>query len=162
MIKKYSMKRYLQKTFLVNRYNVIGSILLLPFFLLLVSDFIGRAVQADFSHPNLSFYNFLSGTILYRSYNGQAPLLWMTLVFSPILAIIINFIPIVSSLTKKNEKLLFSKLLFANPLAVVIVAMGFLFIVIAFGHDVIPCFVYHLISNGLQNLGNTISVCRNA
>jgi hypothetical protein len=63
---------------------------------------------------------------------------------------------------RKNEKLTISMLLFTSPLSLVIVGMGLLFILIAAGHDAVPCFVNHLISNGLGNIWQTISVCKNA
>ena len=162
MIRKYGVKNYLQQALHINRYNVIGVILLLPFILLLGSDFISRVIQGDLSHYNKTFYNSLSHTILYSQYRAQAPLLWTILVFFPILAVILNLIPFVFSLRQHKKKLSVGTLLFTNPLAVIIMGTGFLFVVIAFGHDAIDCFVNHLFSNGLENIGRTISVCRNA
>src|SRR5258705_20464 len=90
-VKKQGIKNYLN----INKYNVIGGILLLPFALVLGSDFIGRVVQGDFSHPNLGVVGFLSRSILYGGYDK---LLWAILVFAPLMAAILNLIPLLSSL----------------------------------------------------------------
>ncbi len=157
MIRKQGMKNYLQQTLHINKYNVIGGILLLPFIVLLGSDFIGRVIQGDFSHPNMTLIGYLSRSILY---SGQAPLLWVVLVYSPLLAILLNIIPFITSLKKKNKKLVLTNILFVNPLALVIMGMGFLFLVVAFGHDVIPCFVHRFFSS--WDLFHTIAICKNA
>ena len=155
MIKKQGIKNYLN----INKYNVIGGILLLPFVLILGSDFIGRVVQGDFSHPNMGVVGFLSRSVLYGGYDK---LLWAILVFAPLMAAILNLIPVISSLKRKKEKLTISTLLFTSPLSLLIVGMGLLFILIEAGHDAVPCFVNHLISNGLGNIWQTILVCKNA
>ena len=83
-------------------------------------------------------------------------------VFAPLMAAILNLIPVISSLKRKKEKLTISTMLFTSPLSLLIVGMGFLFILIAAGHDAVPCFVNHLISNGFGNIWQTILVCKNA
>ena len=155
MMKKQGLKNYLN----LNTYNVIGGILLLPFILILGSDFISRLVQGDFSHPNMGLVGFLSRSILYSGYDK---LLWAILVFAPLLAAVLNLIPLASSLRGESNKLTFRKLLFTSPLSLLIVGMGLLFILIVAGHDAVPCFVNHLISNGFGNIWQTILVCKNA
>ena len=155
MMKKQGVKNYLN----INTYNVIGGILLLPFLLILGSDFIGRVVQGDFSHPNMGAVGFLSRFILYSGYDK---LLWALLVFAPLLAAVLNLIPVISSVRSENKKLSIRNLLFTNPLSLLVVGIGLLFILIVAGHDAIPCFVNHLISNGLGNIWQTIFVCKNA
>src|ERR1043165_5863757 len=145
MMKKQGVKNYLN----INTYNVIGGILLLPFLLILGSDFIGRVVQGDFSHPNMGAVGFLSRSILYSGYDK---LLWALLVFAPLLAAVLNLIPVISSVRSENKKLSIRNLLFTNPLSSLVVGIGLLFILIVAGHDAIPCFVNHLISNGLGNI----------
>jgi hypothetical protein len=155
MMKKQGLKNYLN----INAYNVIGGVLLLPFILILGSDFLGRLVQGDFSHPNMGLVGFLSRSILYTSYDK---LLWAILVFAPLLAAVLNLISLASSLRGESNKLTFRKLLFTSPLSLLIVGMGLLFILIVAGHDVVPCFVNHSISNGFGNIWQTILVCKNA
>lgn len=157
MFKKQSIRNY----FHINRFNVIGTILLLPFLVLLGIDFLGRLIQGDFMHYNRAFYNVVSHTILYGSYNGQVPFLWTILILFPILAVVFNLIPFVISL-KQSKKSTFETLFFANPLAVIIIGIGFFSLVVVFGHDVIPCFVYGILSHGLGNIGRIISFCKNA
>jgi len=155
MMKKQGFKKYLN----INAYNVIGGILLLPFVLILGSDFIGRLVQGDFSHPNMGLAGFLSRSILYSGYDK---LLWAILVFAPLLAAVLNLIPLASSLRGESNKLTFRKLLFTRPVSLLIVGMGLLFILIVAGHDAVPCFVNQLISKGFGNIWQTILVCKNA
>src|SRR5476651_726084 len=51
-LKKEGMKNYLRNILHINKYNVIGAVLLFPFAFLLGSDFLSRLVQGSFSHPN--------------------------------------------------------------------------------------------------------------
>lgn len=161
LISKKGMKKYLEKTFHLNKFNVIGGILLLPFIFLFGVDFLGRIVQGDFTHYNRAWYSAISHTILYVNYNGQAPLLWAILIFAPILAVVLNFIPIINSL-RKNKKLTIINLSFANPLAIIIMGMGFFCLLVVLGHDIFPCVVNGLTKGGFENFFNVLSVCRNA
>ncbi|GEM_PF-3110243 len=161
-LEQQGMKNYLHHTLHVNKFNVLGFFLLLPFMLLLGSDYLGRLIQGNFSHPNTAVYDYLSQTILYSEFRGQAFLLWAILVISPLLAVILNLIPFISSLRLDKKKLTISTLLFASPLALIIIGMGTLFIIIAIGHDAIPCFIHRLMSDGLGNILRTISICKNA
>ncbi len=155
MIKKQGIKKY----FNINTYNIIGGILLLPFLILFGIDLLGRIVQGDLTHYNRDFYSVLSQTILYSTYNGQAQLLWTILVFFPLLAVILNLIPLVLSLKQSKNKLTIGSLLSANPLALLIIGTGFLFVLIAFGHDIIPCTVHGIFQYGIFQLFPLIDYC---
>ena len=156
------MNGRLRNTLHINKYNIAGVILLLPFIILFGIDFLGRLVQGDFTHYNKAFYNVVSHTILYNNYNGQAPLLWTILVYSPILAAVLNLIPFIASLKQNKKKITASALFFISPLALIIMSIGLFCLLIVFGHDVIPCFVHGIISHGLGNIMPTIEVCKKA
>jgi hypothetical protein len=49
--------------------------------------------------------------------------------------------------------------LLINPLAIVIMGLGLFVVVFTFGHDVLPCIAYQLLSKGLREFGQTLSVC---
>lgn len=157
MIQKQGMKKYLQQTFHINKYNVIGGILLLPFVIIFSADFIARVVQGDLTHYNRPFYAFLSHNYILT---GQAQIFWVILF--PLIAVVLNIIPFVSSLMHHKKKFTLGSLFFANPLAIIIAGLGFLSLIIAFGHDVIPCFFNGIFLHSVFNIGKLISICRNA
>jgi len=161
-LRKDGMKKYLQHTLHFNRYNLIGVGLLLPFTLLLGSDFLGRLIQGNFTRPNTAFYNYLSQTILYSEFRGQVFLLWTLLVYAPLLAAVLNLIPFINFLKPSKRKLNTAQLLVVNPIGVGIVGLGLLFVAIAFGHDTIPCLVNHLFTQGLTTIWQTVQICAKA
>src|SRR5207248_2005156 len=97
LMAKYGMKRYLQNTLHMNKYNIIGGILLLPFFIMMVIDTLARVIQGDLFHYNRSVYAFLSHTPLY-----WFPVLFTWTFLFPFLAIVLNLIPIVIQGTRKR------------------------------------------------------------
>jgi len=157
IIRKQGMKSYLQETLQLNKFHVIGAILLLPFAFLLGVDFVGRVIQGDLLRSNAEFAQGLS---LWIAGSGQAPLLWIIFVSLPLAAVVLNMIPVIRSRFAPKQAEAATKRL--NLLTVAIIVIGLGLVTFAFGHDVIPCLARHLLQNGLNNLPNTLAVCGNA
>jgi hypothetical protein len=153
MIKQVGIKKY----FRISNYNILGGILLLPFFLLFGLDFTDRIIQGDLFHYNRQFSSSISHTILYANFNGQVPLLWTILVAMPILAVLINLIPLFFSVSKKIP---LKKIFTTNSIAIILILAGLFCLVVVYGHDVIPC-TFHSLLNG-QGIPETLSYCKNA
>jgi len=156
-IHKKGMKRYLQQTLHINKYNIIGGIFLLPFMTLLFLDVMGRILQGDLVHYNRAWYAAITHSVLYKE-----PFIIKTIfIYAPVIAIIINVIPFLRSLQTINKPTIY-KLLFANLFSFIILGMGLFFLVIIYGHDVVPCMAHGLQIKGITNIQTIISVCRNA
>lgn len=155
-IREKGIRKYMHDTLHISGLNIIGGLLLVPFTSLLISDAISRIVQLDIFRQNKSFYAFLSHTILY-SKNMQ--LLWLILVFFPILAIVINLFPFLLYLIQKKKSERFYEVILTNLLAIGIIFAGGLFLLITFGHDIIPCFFNHVLSIGIVR---SVVFCKNA
>ncbi len=156
-IGKKGMKKYLQQTLHINRYNVIGLILLSPALAVFAIDLVARIVQGDFSHYNRPVYNFLSHTPLY-----WYPVLFSWVILFPMLAVVVNIIPF---LTKKREKSLpfFSAaFLRKNVIALLVMGIGLFFIAIVKLHDFAPCMIHGLLKVGFGQFNHIITVCRKA
>jgi len=155
MIKKQGLKNY----FRISNLNILGIIFLLPFLSLFGLDFIGRIVQFDLTHYNMTFYKAISHTFLYVNYNGHLPFLWTALIFLPVFAVLINLFAFTQSL-KRLRKLSIKNFLLSNPVSLIIILIGLFNLLVVFGHDFIPCLVQGVFKVGL-NLPLVISVCRN-
>lgn len=156
-IQQNGMKKYMQQTLHINRYNVIGGIFLLPFMILLSLNVLGRILQGDLVHYNRAWYAAITHSILYKE-----PFIIKTIfIYAPVIAIIINVIPFLRSLQTINKPTIY-KLLFANLFSFIILGMGLFFLVIIYGHDVVPCMAHGLQIKGITNIQTIISVCRNA
>ncbi len=156
MIKKEGVKKY----FHITVYNILGAILLLPFIILLGADFLGRLVQGDLIHYNRAWYAVVSHTILYSTFNGHAYLLWATLILAPFLAVVLNLIPVLTSIMQ-TKKLTVRTLFLTNPLAIVIIGVGVFALLVIYGHDFFPCVVHGLL-NGSVNKEHILSLCSKA
>lgn len=158
LMKNQGIKKYLH----INSFNILGIILLLPFLALFATDFLGRLVQGDFVHYNRVWNSALSQSFLYKDYIGKLSLLWFLLILAPILAVILNLLPIVGVLVRNKRKLTLKSLFLANPVAVIILGIGLFCLMIVYGHDFFPCTIHGIIYHGLGSIGKAISVCRNA
>lgn len=160
LIIKKGMKKYLQQSLHINKSNIVGALLLLPFLTLLGIDFLGRLVQGDLMHYNMTWYSVMSHTILYSTFNGHAYLLWIVFIAAPIIALALNVIPVIKYLHPR-KKITLKTLLFTNPIAIAIIGIAFFALLIVYGHDFFPCIVHGLL-NGAVNKENIIAVCKNA
>lgn len=158
LMKQQEVRKY----FRITKYNILGAVFLLPFFTLFVIDLLGRIVQGDLTHYNRAWYQVISHTILYSTYNGQAPFLWLVMVFFPILAVLLNIIPVVSFVTKRKTNLSLQYIFLAKPLAIIFIGLGLFFLLVVFGHDFFPCMVHGLLSHGIKKFGEVAAFCRNA
>jgi hypothetical protein len=153
MIHKQGIKQY----FHITRYTIIGALLLVPFLTLLGLDVLGRLIQGDLAHYNKSWYAAITQSALYR----EPLMLQAIFIFAPLLAVVLNLIPILASL-RAAKKPTVRTLFLANPLALGVSGLGLLCLFIIYGHDVVPCMVNGLFSHGFQTFFNLIAVCRNA
>lgn len=156
LIIKKGMKKYLQQTLPYTIYNIIGGILLLPFFTLFAIDFAARIAQGNMTHYNRPVYAFLSHTPLYWS-----PVLFSIAILFPAIAVLLNVIPLAQQLIKKHISLFSFTFLKQNivSLVLLIIALGFLANIKL--HDFVPCFVHGITRIGL-NIPQIYSVCKNA
>lgn len=157
-----SMKQQgVKKYFHINNYNIWGGILLLPFALLFIYGIIGRIVQGDLNHYNRSFQGVLSHSFIYANYFGKPLILLAIAIIFPTLAVVINLIPLLTAFVKAKKRSPI-KLFQNNPIAVLLTLVGLFFLLIIFGHDVIPCIFYGLAHFGFGQLGHILAVCKNA
>lgn len=149
-IKKEGLKKYLREVLHVNKYSVIGAILLLPFTTILGLDFVARILQRDLTHYSRPLNNYFSHIFLYQDHIGKIPLLWFVLIFFPILSIVLNIIPL-------------HKSFFKNPVTLAILGLAGLALLIVYGHDFVPCIVQGILyHHAIINLPKAILICRNA
>src|SRR6185437_13165118 len=64
-LKKQGVKKYIHKTLHITTYNIIGAVLLLPFFSIFLIDILARIIQGDLTHYNRPVYALLSHSLLY-------------------------------------------------------------------------------------------------
>lgn len=150
-----------RKYFHITIYNIIGGILLLPFLLIFIYGMIGRTIQGDVYHYNRPFESVLYHSFIYANYFGKPLILMAIAILFPAIALLINLISIISSLTKTKKQSPI-KLFLANPVAYVITLTGLFFLLIIFGHDFVPCTVNALMKYGFGQVGHIVSVFRNA
>ncbi|MCL4367114.1 hypothetical protein M1563_03005 [Patescibacteria group bacterium] len=157
LMQKQGMKKYLKSTFNINIYNVTGGLLILPFMVMLGLDLVSRLIQGDLTHYNRSYYQLLSQTFLMQ---GPAQLFWV--IIFPLAALIINLIPFFKTAYTQQNRLAIKSLVLTNLLAVAIMSVGLFALLLAFGHDYIPCFFHHLFLDGLDQIAKTALFCRSA
>lgn len=151
------MKRYLQDTLNINRYNLFGIFLLLPAFIVFTMDLLSRILQGDLSHYNRPVFRFLSHTPLYCE-----PVLFIWVIVFPFLAIIVNLIPFFKNLCKKHANIKSLSFIKQNFLTAIILLFAILFILLIRFHDFVPCMVHSILKIGFFQLFNVISVCEKA
>lgn len=157
MMEKIGMKNYLQKTFHINKYNVIGGILLLPLVMVFSIDVVSRVVQRDLVHYNRPVYSLLSHTPFY-----WYPVLFTWAILFPMLAVLINLVPLFQSFGK-NKTTIFSKVFVKKNLgSIIVLAIGLGFLALLKLHDFAPCTIHGLLRFGIGQLPHILSVCRNA
>lgn len=153
LMQQQGIKNY----FHLSAYNSIGALLLLPFLTLLGLDLLGRLVQGDLTHYNRAWYQAITHSALYR----EPLLLQLVFVYGPMLAVILNLIPLAASFRTTKKRTL-GRLFFANPLGVIVMGVGFLCLFIVYGHDFAPCMVHGMFSHGFSSFSKLIAVCGNA
>jgi hypothetical protein len=157
IIQKQGIKKYLQQTFHINKYNVISGIFLLPVFFMTLVELISRIAQGDLTHYNRPVYAFFSHTFLYWT-----PILFTWVILFPLLAALISFIPLVKAISKKKVSVFSIAFLHRNIITIGILFIGFGFIALIKLHDFMPCMFYGLTHFGFGQFGHIVSVCRRA
>lgn len=146
-MKKQGIRKYLQQTLHINKYNLVGFILLLPILIVSAIDLISRIMQGNLFRYNRATYAFLSHSFLYKF-----PVIFIWVVLFPVLAVAINIIPLITKRDKKH----------INILSVVVLIAGLSFLAMIKLHDFAPCVVHGLFKVGIGQLPHVISVCRKA
>lgn len=156
-LKKQGMKKYVNKTLHINRYNVIGTLLLLPFLSVLSIDLLARFAQDDITHYNRPLYLYLSHTVFYWT-----PILVIWVILFPTLAVLLNLIPLIQNIIKKHGSLFKLSFIKHNALTLTILAIGLGFLAIIKLHDFAPCIFHGLLRFGVGKLPYIFSYCKNA
>lgn len=157
MINKYGFKKYFQTILQINKYNVIGGIFLLPAGLVFLIDLVSRIIQGDLIHYNRPVYAFMSHTPLYWQ-----PVLFTWVFILPILAVLINFVPLVKALIKKHRSIKSWSFLIQNLITVLLLGFGIFIILLVRFHDVGPCMLHGLARLGFEHFTDIVAVCKNA
>ena len=156
-LEKKGMKKYLRQTLHINMCNIIGSVFLLPSFIVFSIDLIARILQRDLVHYNRPVYAFLSHTFFY-----QFPILFIWAVVFPLLAVVINLIPVITYAQKKRFQITNFTFVKQNLASIIIFSFGIFFILLIKLHDFAPCTFHGLMRLGITQLPHIISLCRNA
>jgi hypothetical protein len=154
LVLKIGMKKYLQQTLHISKYNVIGFIFLLPFLLMFATDLISRIAQGDLTHYNRPVYHYLSQTPLYWT-----PVLFSIVVVFPLIAVIINAIPL---LQQREKKVLSWVYLQKNSITLLLIAIGLGCIAIIKLHDFLPCMIHGILNGGLAHFTKMFPYCQRA
>jgi hypothetical protein len=158
-IQEVGVLNHLRQTLHISGYTIGSAVLLLPFLFLFGIDFIGRLVQLDFSHPNRALYTSPFYTL---PESGRTDVLWAIVVAAPVAAIALNCIPIAQFLKRSAWRVSPRRLLVCCAPALVVMIGAFGALGVTYGHDVAPCLANHLLANGLNDFGRTLSICRDA
>jgi hypothetical protein len=157
LLKRLGMKKYLIQTFHVNKYNIVGGVLLLPFLTMFAIDLIARIVQGDMTRYNRPVYVYISHTPLYWT-----PVLFSIVILFPLLAVLFNLIPLIVNALKKHTHIFHLTFLKQNSIALAIVLVSLSFLAIIKLHDFAPCMVHGIIGLGVGEMPKIISICKNA
>lgn len=152
-IREEGMNTYLQNYLHLNRWNLIGAFLLLPIFTMAVIDTITRLAPAG---RNAIMENIYHSPLYY------APVLRTWVLVFPIIALILNALPLAVSV-RKAEKGTSSLSLIRNNIATLIVfGAAACFLVVLKLHDFAPCVLHNLLKQGLSDIPGILGYCRNA
>src|SRR5258708_16859826 len=156
-MQKLGMKKYIRKTFHINKYNTIGFLLLLPFFSIFFIDLIARIAQGDLTHYNRPVYAVLSHSLLY-----WFPVLFTWVIIFPTLAVLLNIIPLLKAFNKRHNDILQFSFIKQNIFSLLILVIGIGFLALIKLHDFAPCFVHGILRLGFEKVPSVVSYCRTA
>ncbi len=151
------MEHYLKSTLRFNKYNIIGLILLLPFFTILSIDAASRIIQDDLFSYNRTVYGFLSHTPIY-----WFPVLFTWIVVFPLLAVVINVLPLVRQVVQKRTSLFSFEFVKSNIGTFLLLGIGLAFLAFIPLHDLAPCVLHGVLSKGIGEFISLLQYCRNA
>ncbi|MCL5797311.1 MAG: hypothetical protein M1366_00730 [Patescibacteria group bacterium] len=157
MIQKQGVRKYSRETLNLNKYNIIGGILLLPAFGIFALDIVSRVLQGDIVHYNRALYAFLSHTPLYRT-----PILFSWVILFPLLAVLINLVPVINYFRRKHTVKISVLFIERNLISIAILGVGLFFLAIVKLHDFAPCMLHGLLKVGGSQMLKIISVCSKA
>ncbi len=138
---------------LMNIYNAAGGILLLPSLIMMTMDLTSRIIQSDLIHYNRPWYGYLSHTPLYFK-----PVIFTWVILFPVLAVTINFIPLITKPMHGKAGLFSWPHIQQNILSLMVLLAGLVFLFIVLFHDFAPCMVHGLTREGFGQFPQIISV----
>lgn len=151
------MKKYVQQTLQINKYNIIGGVFLLPAVFVFLLDIVSRIAQGDLVHYNRPVYAFISHTPLYWQ-----PVLFTWVIVFPFLAIGINCIPLLKNLIRKHGNIKNWQFFRQNLITILLLGFGTFFILLVKFHDFGPCMVHGIARLGFEHFTHIVAVCKNA
>lgn len=157
LAEKQGMRKYLQQTLHINKFNIIGGIFLLPAFLIFCIDIISRIAQGDLVHYNRPVYHFLSQTPLY-----WFPVLFVWVILFPFLTVLINAIPLIKNIRKKHGHVNNIHFLIHNLITILLLLFAAFFILLIKFHDFGPCMFHGITRLGFEHFTHIVAVCKNA
>jgi len=157
MIQKQGIKKYLQKTLHINVFNIVGSLFLLPAFIVFCIDLISRIAQGDLVHYNRPVYSFLSHTPLY-----WYPVLFTWVILFPFLTVLINVFPLVRNIIKNQGNIKNRKFIIQNIITIALLSFAAFFILLVKFHDFGPCMLHGIARYGFERFTHIVTVCKNA
>jgi hypothetical protein len=157
LLNKQGMKKYIHETLQIDKFNIIGGLLLLPFFIVFLIDLATRIAQGDLTRYNRPVYAILSHSLLY-----WLPVLFTWVVIFPTIAVLLNIIPLIKNVSKFHNDVFHFSFLRKNIFSLLILAVGFGFLALIALHDFAPCVAHGLLRLGFTKLPYIISFCNNA
>jgi hypothetical protein len=154
LMTKIGMKKYIQHTLRINKYNMIGFFFLAPFLLMFITDLVSRILQGDLMHYNRPVYHYLSHTPLYWT-----PILYTIVIMFPLLAIVFNVIPLLQQKRKTVFTWFFVR---KNLITLLIILAGIGCISIIKLHDFLPCMIHGMLRGGLAHFSQMFPYCQKA
>lgn len=147
-----NLQHFMEKSSLQIKLALGGTVLVLPFVLLVVLSLMGRA------------FGFSANSVIgpYIAHNFR--LAFFMLIVMPLLAFILNLIPLAqNAFSQKNvSEVLSLQFVRVNLATLAVAAVGIGAVVFLLGHDAIPCLVNGLINQHFHNFLPLVRICRDA
>ncbi|HSX10058.1 MAG TPA: hypothetical protein VLF93_07945 [Candidatus Saccharimonadales bacterium] len=154
---KYGLKKYMKQVLRFNKYNALGIFFLLPFLSVFLIDVLSRILQWNSLRPNEFVSHAFYNTPLYWS-----PILFTWVFLFPILAVIINVVPLIKNMIKHKRYILTFRFFNLNVITIAILGIALSVVALVILHDFAPCFLRSLFTQGIWQIGHIVSVCKNA
>lgn len=150
LLSRIGLMKYAKQIFHINTYFVVGILLLLPFLTLFTVDGVDRLLTGG-SYILLPLYN---------SPFWSVPVILTLIIVFPGIAVLLNTLSIVQAYRNGKHKVVSLSFLASQLPSFLILSLGFLAIVLLFGHDMIPCVFNRTLSHGILRFFQGISYCK--
>lgn len=150
LISKIGFLKYLKITFNLNTLKLISLISVLPILFLSILDFTTVFLTGD-------------RKALRGMYNNPYWVYEVTLAFFlPLTFFLFNFAVFIKDLSKQKTNPLSITFLSKHYFEILMGIFCLGLLILAIGHDAIPCTINHIFSQGFLNIGGISNYCRNA